>query len=661
MPATPPEHTRSTACRCRAACLLLAVGYMPSCSGTDKPGSTGILDTQSTLDSESITDTSSPTETADTASGEEHSACPQTEGFQNFVTREGDDLMDGDNELRFISFNVPNLHMLEDPDWHIPQAWEQEDAICSIAQMGGGVLRIYTLSVGETYNDVPRHVPGPGVFSEDLFVALDKALELADKLGVRVIIPLVDQWSWWGGIAEYAAFRGLEQDDFWTDPDIMSDFKETITYLLTRTNTYTGRQYLEDPAILAWETGNELDAPTAWTAEIAAFIKGLDPNHLVLDGHYGIDEASLDNPDVDIVTNHYYWPWPYADDYAAASSADRAIARGRRPFVVGEFGFVGTEQVEAMLEQVISDGTSGALIWSLRYHDSGGGFYWHTEQEISGVLYRSYHWPGFASGEPYEETALLSAMREHAYAIAGLESPPVPVPDPPEILSAESSQFISWRGSTGASSYELQRADAENGTWTVVATGFDDAEEPDTAMVSDPSATVGDSYYYRMLAVNSSGSSQPSDPVGPVPASTTALLEDELDDMSLMGSHSKNLTIDTSNSGYFDGDSSRICRSAPSTESFTYQVDGAIDRAEITVYFWPWEDRPQVLLQVSSDGSHFSDLSPEMIDQGGDWQKIIYRSADLPADSDWFRVVLEDHDGEAWNPQVGRVELEFSL
>ncbi len=31
-----------------------------------------------------------------------------------FITRSGDKLMEGDKQYRFISFNIPNLHLVED-------------------------------------------------------------------------------------------------------------------------------------------------------------------------------------------------------------------------------------------------------------------------------------------------------------------------------------------------------------------------------------------------------------------------------------------------------------------------------------------------------------------------------------------------------------------
>lgn len=50
-----------------------------------------------------------------------------------------------------------------------------------------------------------------------------------------------------------------------------------------------------------------------------------------------------------------------------------------------------------MIDEVISNGTSGALLWSLRPHCFCDGFIQHEEYEVDGILHRSYHWPGLLS------------------------------------------------------------------------------------------------------------------------------------------------------------------------------------------------------------------------------------------------------------------------
>ena len=66
---------------------------------------------------------------------------------------------------------------------------------------------------------------------------------MANRVGVRVIVPLVDNWKWWGGAEQYAEYRGKPAAAFWTDPEIISDFKKTVNYILNRRNTLTGKLY----------------------------------------------------------------------------------------------------------------------------------------------------------------------------------------------------------------------------------------------------------------------------------------------------------------------------------------------------------------------------------------------------------------------------------
>jgi hypothetical protein len=595
-----------------------------------------------------ISHTGTPDSGSDTGS-------PGTQDW-DFITREGDRLVEGDQEFRFVSFNIPNLHMLEDPDWHIPAPWEQADAMASIAQMGGRVARTYTLSVGESSNEVPRHVTGPGEFSEELFVALDHAIAQAQAHEIRLIIPFVDQWQWWGGIADYAAFRDLEGDDFWTDAQVKEDFQETIRFVLERVNTVTGTPYAEDPTILAWETGNELDSPSDWTAEMAGFIRSLAPAQLIVDGHYGIDEASLEHDDIDIVSNHYYWPDGYGEDYAAAASADRAIAQGKRPFIVGEFGLIGTESYEALMDVVIDEGISGALIWSLRYHAVDGGFYWHTEVSDGDWLVRAYHWPGFDSGSAYDERGVLSLMRESAYRIQGLDVPQLDPPAAPSILSHDA-EGLTWQGAAGASSYTLERAQDPHGEWSEVAVGLDDAVEANTARVLDESHPSGVDLYYRMVAVHDGQSSEPSAIYGPLRWPSQFI--DTLDDMSQMSSHDTDLKIDDANTSYFGGDGGRLCRTEAGEQQATWMVEGELTAIEAGVFFWPHEDRPPIRFETSTDGSSYTEVPAGETEMGGDWEEVIYTVSEIPEGSTFLRFSFEDHDGNVWNPQLAHLVLTY--
>ena len=182
----------------------------------------------------------------------------------------------------FVSFNIPTLHYIEDdarfeamPHQRLPDDFEIHDALETIRFLGGGVVRIYTLSVRKATDppDAVRHVVGPRQFNEEAFVALDRVLAAAADLGVQVILPFVDNWPHWGGITEYAAFRGKQRADFFTDEQLIADFEATIDKVLSRRNSINARAYRADPTIYAWETGNELGRPDAWAARIARYIK----------------------------------------------------------------------------------------------------------------------------------------------------------------------------------------------------------------------------------------------------------------------------------------------------------------------------------------------------------------------------------------------------
>jgi mannan endo-1,4-beta-mannosidase len=464
--------------------------------------------------------------------------------FAHFVKVHGDKLMDGESELRFISFNIPNLHYIEDNQaftdpnpWRPANEFEIRDALMTIKHLGGNVTRLYTPSVRKANDDVHiiRHVEGPGTFNEEAFKAYDRVLQIANEVGVRVIIPFVDNWWWWGGIADYARFRGKPKEAFWTDSVVIWDFKNTVKFIVNRINTYTGVPYNEDKALLGWETGNELEVPNfAWTKEIAAFVKSLDRNHLVIEGTHSqviLDEAVTD-PNIDVLSTHYYKP---AHQLVTLMHDARQKAKWKKPYFVGEFGFMPTDSMRVVLDSVISSVVSGIMGWSLRQHNRDGGFYYH------GAAYR---WPGFESGAAWDEQSVIRLFREKAYQINGVAPPPVPVPSPPRLLPIETPYKISWQGSAGASSYTVERGSTWLfffRRWSVIDSNASDAQIGYRPLFADTSAEPGVAYSYRIRARNSSGISEPSEASGSVRA-PYRLLVDEFENSDRMFERSPDVT-----------------------------------------------------------------------------------------------------------------------
>jgi mannan endo-1,4-beta-mannosidase len=580
--------------------------------------------------------------------------------LDHFITARGDQLMEGDQPFRFISWNIPNLHYVEDnmpfAEVHplrFPDRFEVTDALATTRQMGGTVVRTYVLAVRRT-NDTPadlRHVLGPGQFNEAAFRTLDLVLQVANEQGVRVIVPFVDNWIWWGGIGEYAGFRGKPKDAFWTDPQVIADFKETVRFVVLRTNTLTGVRYCDDKAILCWETGNELTSPPAWTREIAAYLKSLDKNHLVMDGYHTTElrAESLDMPEVDIVTTHHY-PGP-KKSFAELIRANWARAKGRKPYVVGEFGFVDNAKMAEAMEAIKETGVAGGLMWSLRFRNRDGGFYWHSEP-LGGNQYKAFHWPGSTIGAAYDEIAFMNLVRLQAFAIRGLTPPPIPVPEPPKLLPVAEAAAISWQGSVGASAYVVERAAKRNGPWTQIGNPVDESFVQYRPLFVDESATAG-KWYYRVCARNSSGTSKPSNVSDPVKV-THATFVDELADFTRLHAREGNLEIRSRDCRQAKEDAHRV--RGESGAALIYRIPTAIAGFRVFAFFPREITDPK--FAVSADGQTYREVTVEKVSyyQGagdyGYWKPVLYQVKKLGANGPkFFKLTFT---GET---QVGRVEI----
>jgi mannan endo-1,4-beta-mannosidase len=581
--------------------------------------------------------------------------------FQHFVTVKGDQLMEGDQPFRFISWNVPNLHLIEDQlgfaatnAWRLPDRFEIVDALSTVRQMGGTVARTYSISVVRG-NDPPvqaSQVLGPGKFNEEAFRSLDLILQVANEQGVRLIIPLVNNWKWQGGRGEYAGWRGKSKDDFWTDPQLIADFKETIRFVLTRTNTLTGVRYCDDKAILCWETGNELFSPVPWTREVAAYIKSLDTNHLVMDGFNAavLRPESLTLPEIDIVTTHHYPSSRMTESFAQLIRENWAKAKGKKAYVVGEFGFVSTAQMEDAMKTIVDTGMTGGLLWSLRFRDREGGFYWHSEPD-GADLYKAFHWPGSAIGAAYDETNLMALVRRYAFAIRGLTPPPIPVPAPPILLPIPDPAAISWQGSVGAASYTVERAPKAGGPWTVDGRGIDESFVQYRPLFADESAPAGE-WYYRVRANNAAGVSEPSNVAGPVKVAHATLV-DELADFSKADARQGGISLTVRDSRKAKEDAHRAAGNAG--DALVYRLPTAIEGFRVFAFF-PG-DVADLKFKVSADGKTYRDVAAgrEIYFEGaGDynyWKPVLYHAENIGGAGRFLKIEL------AGETQIGRVEI----
>jgi mannan endo-1,4-beta-mannosidase len=159
------------------------------------------------------------------------------------------------------------------------------------------------------FNDSPKDAssirwsPAEG-FREEGLRGLDEAVWEAKRRGIRLVIPLVNNWNEYGGLPAYAVWASktfggaYTHDDFFTNAQMKQWWKDYVYMLLNRVNTFTGVAYKDEPAILAWEVANELRCQSCrgttalvdTVSELATFLKQLAPNQLVSDGGDGFDD-----------------------------------------------------------------------------------------------------------------------------------------------------------------------------------------------------------------------------------------------------------------------------------------------------------------------------------------------------------------------------------
>ncbi|MFY0600506.1 MAG: hypothetical protein JXR03_12615 [Cyclobacteriaceae bacterium] len=542
-----------------------------------------------------------------------------TQSFENFITADGYKLMDGDQEYRFLSWNIPNLNYVEDlmdfdqtNPYALPTEFEMRDAFETIKEMGGRAIRIYTIPVKNASfpDEAVTFVEAPGDFNEEAFKVNDMMLALANEYQIRIIFSLLNNWQWMGGAPNYAAFRGKSRDDFWSDKQLIEDFKKTIDFTLNRKNTITGIKYKDDKAILCWETGNELYSTDSWTREIAAYIKGIDKKHLLMDGYHAIDatyvkEYSINDPNIDIISSHHYERNPL--DMHRNIDKNLEIINGRKPYMLGEFGFISTSGYKSVIDKIIAeDQICGGLSWSIRYHHRNGGFYHHSEPFGSG-LYKAYHWPGFPSGKKYDEKDFLEMYVEKAYEIQGKEVPTFAPPKAPTLLPIDEVHEIRWQGVAGASGYNVERSESAKGPWDVIAFNISDAKIENFANFHDKTADIGKSYFYRVSAIKSSGTSKPSNVVGPIKVKNQALV----DNMENYGNmyHYHGIKPSTGDDRSFKEISSRL-KGGYGAEVIYYAPG---DFQDFSIY--SFEGDPNwhlLLLSVSEDGENWESVPFEV-------------------------------------------------
>jgi mannan endo-1,4-beta-mannosidase len=345
---------------------------------------------------------------------------------------------------------------------------------------------------------------------------------------------------------------------FYTDPDARAAYQRFVRHLLQHRNAYTGLRYVDDPTIMAWELGNELNGMTPdWVQDNAAYVKKLAPRQLVAAGkQFGVDPAVLSASAVDISDSHYYPP--NADGISADA---QTVTDAGKVYIAGEFG--SPSATAELLDAVAANpDVSGATYWSLFPHADHYGYVQHDD--------------GFTLHAPGDDEAMqdrVAALSAFAADMSGKQVGRV-VGDAPLISAVDKTaglNAVAWRGTAGADGYLIQRS-VLGGDWKTVS-GADPISANDAPWLDR--ATVAASTRYRVRAVDGDGTVLATSAPAAV-ARTSAVTVDPLEDWFVADGHSRSLRRAPSRSGV------EVAPAAGKAGWIEYRTEGLI-RAEASV------------------------------------------------------------------------------
>ena len=240
-----------------------------------------------------------------------------------FVERVGTHFEAAGQPIYYVGASYYNaMNQAADPD--PAERLALDASFARLASLGVTNVRIWASSegLGGPTKLTPTVQPYPGDYSETMLQGLDYAVKSAKDHGLRAVLVLTNSWDWSGGMNQYVAWspntvetppnyswgQGPYHDQFYTDAAAQNYYTTYVNMLVNRRNTAyaggSGPLYKDDPTIFSWELANEprcyeppggQDAQTVitnWIHWTAAFIKAIDPNHMVAAGSEGFLNVS---------------------------------------------------------------------------------------------------------------------------------------------------------------------------------------------------------------------------------------------------------------------------------------------------------------------------------------------------------------------------------
>ncbi|KAL3446899.1 glycoside hydrolase superfamily [Aspergillus insuetus] len=292
-------------------------------------------------------------------------------------------------------------------------------AMSHLAESGLKILRVWGFN---DVNTVPEngtvyfqlHSDGVSTINTGEYglERLDYVVSAAETAGMKLVIPFVNFWDDYGGMNAYVTgYGGSDKTGWYTDSDMQNAYQTYIEAVVSR--------YVDSTAILAWELGNEPRCPSCdtsvihkWATETSAFIKSIDPSHLVAIGDEGMGleggneypytttegtdfALNLAIPNIDFGTLHLYttdwgvtnnsWGNQWVQDHGTVCESLG------KPCLFEEYGIKDNHCTDELVWQdtaLAVDGVAADLFWQFGDTLSGG----QTADDRYTVFYGTDDW-----------------------------------------------------------------------------------------------------------------------------------------------------------------------------------------------------------------------------------------------------------------------------
>lgn len=232
----------------------------------------------------------------------------------------------------------------------------------------------------------PAYQPAAGLLKDDLLTGIDFLLNELAKRDMTAVLYLSNNWEWSGGFLQYVNWAGILPDSvmrrkltwdenrdwvakFYSSDTCRKAYLHQALSIVNRKNSFNGKLYKQDPAIMAWQLANEprpmrayaIDDYLSWMEESSTAIQQADPFHLIsagCEGTMGVENIEVykrihELPGINYATLHL-WPknWGWFTDTLIYSELSSIVSKSKqyideharicsklsKPMVVEEFG-----------------------------------------------------------------------------------------------------------------------------------------------------------------------------------------------------------------------------------------------------------------------------------------------------------------------------------